>query len=105
MTNVICIAQYSDWHGHSLTFISTETGERVEEIGVPQGYGWSGVEIVKTERRFIAAKDTFKQGMAELGFDMKGWCAYRRRKTFYVDFLKAVTQGFHGYNVINVIEL
>ena len=183
LTNVLCIARYSNHCGHTLTFVSTETGKIIEEVYLPEGYTWTGLEWrtrevkrmefpfkerviskqvptiknlrvshlpenikqqydeqgwrkyatgivsirctrtwpdgygayeveaigavakVVDERCWVAANDTFKQEMAKLGFDMKGWCLYRRRKTHYKDFLKAITQGFHGYNVINIIEL
>lgn len=178
LTNVLCIARYSAHCGHTLTFVSTETGKMIEEVYLPEGYTWTGLEWrtrevkrmefpfrervisrqvptiknlrvshlpedvkqqyneqgwrkyateitsirsvgtcayeveaigvvakVVDERYWSAASDTFKQEMAKLGFDMKGWCLYRRRKTHYKDFLKAITQGFHGHNVINVIEL
>ena len=49
--------------------------------------------------KFDSSKDLFRQAMEEQGIDMTGWCVYKRRKTEFIDFLKAIMPT----EVINII--
>lgn len=51
--------------------------------------------------RFDSSKDTFRQEMEEQGIDMTGWCVYKRRKTEFMDFLKAILPK----DVVNIINI
>lgn len=55
----------------------------------------------KIDYRFDSSKDTFRQAMEEQGIDMTGWCVYKRRKTEFMEFLKAIMPA----EVINVIRI
>lgn len=61
--------------------------------------------IEKTDYRYSSSLDTFKQQMTSLGFDMKGWCLYKRQRTSFTDFLKAVCSSFRNYHLINLIQI
>lgn len=54
--------------------------------------------IQKSNFKYDASKDTYKKEMEKLGFNMKGWCVYKRRKTNYKDFIRALFP-----NALNVI--
>ncbi|MBO7444319.1 MAG: hypothetical protein J6T69_05830 [Methanobrevibacter sp.] len=51
--------------------------------------------------RFDSSKDTFRKEMENQGIDMTGWCVYKRRKTEFTDFLKAIMPD----DVINIIKI
>lgn len=51
--------------------------------------------------RFDSSKDLFKQEMEEQGINMSGWCVYKRRKTEFMDFLRAILND----NVVNIIRV
>ena len=55
----------------------------------------------KSIRRFDSSKDTFRKEMENQGIDMTGWCVYKRRKTEFMDFLKAIMSD----DVINIIKI
>jgi len=55
--------------------------------------------------RYSSGKDRFRQQMEKSGFDMKGWCLYKRRKTPFLDFLKDVCSGYKNYRLVNLIEI
>ena len=50
--------------------------------------------------RYSSAEDTFKKEMEEQGINMKGWCVYKRRKTEFMEFLKAILP-----EVVNLIQI
>lgn len=51
--------------------------------------------------RFDSSKDLFRQEMEEQGIDMTGWCVYKRRKTEFMDFLRAILND----SVVNIIRI
>lgn len=53
----------------------------------------------KSVLKFDASKDTFRKVLEEQGIDMTGWCIYKRRKTDFMEFLKAILPD----NVVNII--
>lgn len=55
--------------------------------------------IEKYTQRFDAKEDSFRKEMEEQGFNMRGWCVYRRRKTSFEDFLRAILSS----EVVNII--
>lgn len=58
--------------------------------------------LKKVDKEIYSSEhDDFKREMKLMGFDMKGWCLYKRMKTNFVEFMKAVLPD----NVINVIEV
>jgi len=62
--------------------------------------------LLKTEEmKFDSKKDTFKSQMSASGFNMKGWCLYKRRQTNFMDFLRIITKSYKDYNVINLIQI
>jgi hypothetical protein len=64
-----------------------------------------GFYIHKSEKKFKASKDTFRMEMEKKGFNMKGWCTYKRCKTSKIDFLKQIIKDYKGLEIINFIEL
>lgn len=61
---------------------------------------WQGV-IHKESKKYTASKDTFKQELIKQGINMKGWSAYKRRKTPFFDFLNEILKE---YNVVNLLK-
>lgn len=55
----------------------------------------------KVAHKFDSSKDTFRKDMEKQGFNMTGWCVYKRRKTEFMEFLKAIMPD----NVINIIKI
>lgn len=56
--------------------------------------------IKRCERRFLTPdKDEFRVNLERHGFNMKGWNAYKRHKTEYRDFIRAIMPD----DVINVV--
>ena len=55
----------------------------------------------KLSYKFDAKKDTFRKGLEEQGINMKGWCVYKRRKTDFNEFLKAILPS----DVVNIIHI
>lgn len=56
--------------------------------------------IERCERRFLAPdKDEFRVSLERQGLNMKGWNAYKRHKTEYRDFIRAIMPD----DVINVV--
>lgn len=51
------------------------------------------------ERKYTASEDEFKQNLINQGIDMTGWCVYKRRKTDFKDFIRAIVPD----DVVNVI--
>ena len=71
---------------------------------------WEGSVFVDAfvkvaERRYSSEKDDYRKEMEALGFDMKGWCVYKRTKTRIHDFMRAVCEGFHGYHVVSLHQI
>lgn len=69
-----------------------------------EGYDASLIYEISRKKvgyRFDSSKDTFRQSMEEQGIDMTGWCVYKRRKTEFMDFLKAIMPK----DVINIITI
>lgn len=64
-----------------------------------------GFYIYKSEKKFEASKDTFRMEMEMKGFNMKGWCTYKRCKTSKKNFLKQIVKDYKGLEIINFIEL
>ncbi len=117
--NVVCIHQVSgDFSEYNvLNFISMETGDVVEKVIIHANYytGW-GIKTIKLnnpnakwheryEKYFNVKEDVFKQKMQEAGFNMKGWCVYKRIKVKEEGFWQSIVQNYKGMNVLNVIEL
>lgn len=66
------------------------------------------IEVVeKVEWKYLDHnKDEYILKMTELGFDMTGWCHYRRCKTGYKDFLKEITKTYNkDWEILNLIEI
>jgi hypothetical protein len=61
--------------------------------------------LVKEVTRWSTHLDTFRKQMEASGFDMKGWCLYKRMRTPLLTFLKQVTQNYKDYHLINLIEI
>ena len=62
--------------------------------------------VAKDCYRFSRELDTFRQGMEEQGFDMTGWCLYRRRHTDFREFLKTVVNTWkQKYHLVNLVEI
>lgn len=62
--------------------------------------------IPKDQWRYSRDLDTFRQGMEEQGFDMTGWCLYRRMKTDFREFLRTVASTWKPDNhLVNLIEV
>lgn len=55
----------------------------------------------KVAYKFNSSKDTFRKDMEKQDFNMTGWCVYKRRKTSFMKFLKALLPD----NVINIIKI
>jgi len=66
------------------------------------------IEVVeKVEWKYIDHnKDEYILKMTELGFDMTGWFFYKRRKTNYMDFLKAIIKTYNkDWEILNLIRI
>ena len=61
--------------------------------------------IPKTEWKFSSADDHFRHGMEAAGFNMKGWCVYRRIRTPFLEFLKQVASQYKDYHLVNLIQI
>lgn len=91
--------------------VNLEDGQPVRTIDIPNGYSYSGMEVEhyyepatgkrKVGYRFDASKDTFRHIMEEQGINMTGWCVYKRSKTDFMDFLRAIMPN----EVINIIRI
>ena len=50
--------------------------------------------------------DEFRQKMEQAGFDMSGWCTYKRMKTPFFEFLTKVIPTYNkDYKVMNIIKI
>lgn len=58
--------------------------------------------LVYNQFKFNCHRDSFKHYFEDKGYNMKGWCVYKRRKTPFMEFAKSV---LFPKNVINVIEI
>lgn len=66
------------------------------------------IEVIeKVEWKYLDHnKDEYIQKMTELGFDMTGWCFYKRHKTNYMDFLKAIVKTYNkDWEILNFIRI
>ena len=61
--------------------------------------------IAKSVTKYSSSDDYFKKQMTESGFNMKGWCLYKRRKTEFLDFLKQVASTYKDYHLVNLIQI
>lgn len=59
----------------------------------------------KRQWKYSSRKDYFRHQMEESGFDMSGWCCYKRRKTPFMDFLKDVVSKYKDYHLVNLIKI
>ena len=60
--------------------------------------------LSKNQWRFSRKLDTFRQEMESQGFDMTGWCLYRRMHTDFRVFLKNLIAS-RNYHLVNLIEI
>lgn len=62
---------------------------------------------VRTDFRYLhRSQDSYIAAMTEAGFDMTGWCQYKRRKTDYETFLHAMAKAYcKDYEIINFIRV
>ena len=66
------------------------------------------IEVIeKVELKYLDhTQDEYIQKMTKIGFDMKGWCHYKRRKTNYMDFLKAIVKTYNkDWEILNLIRI
>lgn len=66
------------------------------------------IEVVeKVEWRYLDHnKDEYILKMSALGFDMTGWCLYKRLKTNYKDFLTTIVKTYNkNWEVLNLIVI
>lgn len=62
--------------------------------------------VAKSCHRYSRSLDTFRQEMESQGFDMTGWCLYRRQHTEYDEFLRAVVNTWkQKYQLVNLIHI
>lgn len=59
----------------------------------------------RTQWKYSSKSDHFRHRMEKSGFNMKGWCCYKRQKTEFKEFLKKVCSTYKDYNIINLIEI
>lgn len=61
--------------------------------------------LAKRGESFCAQEDSFRHQMEEAGFDMRGWCLYKRRKHSYWTFIRDVASKYKDYHLVNLIEI
>lgn len=62
--------------------------------------------IPKTVWRYSSKEDFYRRELESKGFDMTGWCNYRRRRTDYYQFLESITRKYRkDYRVISFIRI
>ena len=61
--------------------------------------------IAKSVTKYSSSEDYFKKQMTESGFNMKGWCLYKRMRTPFLDFLKQVASTYKDYHLVNLIQI
>ena len=61
--------------------------------------------IPKRVVKYSSSDDYFRHQMEEAGFDMKGWCLYKRMKTPFMDFLRSVASSYKDYHLVNLIQI
>lgn len=79
--------------------------DRIMHTFVGQTHEIEVIEVV--EWKYLDHnKDEYIQKMTELGFDMTGWCHYKRLKTNHMDFLKAIVKTYNkDWEILNLIKI
>lgn len=62
--------------------------------------------IPKTVLRYSSKLDSYRHSLEAAGFDMTGWCCYKRRRTDYYQFLESITRKYRkDFRVISFIRI